>query len=203
MTAKDLATLCANATKVRDATKKTCARVLVQKVEDYLYARHKVQERIKAAIAETSSSMISLTREVSADLYRIVGVIVSAIVGAFLKPDLSAWAFLSASLVILVYLGLVILFYLWTLRRTYRLRMDQHTEYIRSFQDLLRTAEIDELLGDEHLGRAQAMFAAKCNQVTAIYASLQLLALAIAVASVFGLLGKLSVSPFASLLSGP
>jgi F0F1-type ATP synthase assembly protein I len=203
LTAENLISLCDRAGDVKDATKKTHDQALVKKIEDYFGARHKIQERIKTAVAETSSSVIDLTRDVSADLYKIAGILVGAVVGAILKPDLSSWAFLGASLVIMAYLGLVILYYLATLKRTYRLRIDQHTGYIRSFRDVLRAVEIDDFLGDEHLGKAEAVFSSKCKQATVIYTLLLIVALIIFVASVIGLLGQGSVLPFHSPLPPP
>jgi hypothetical protein len=203
LTAENLTALCDRAGEVKDATKKTYDRALVEKVRDYFDARHKIQERIKTAVAETSSNVIDLTREVSADLYKITGILVGAIVGAILKPDLSSWAFLGASLVIVVYLGLVIFYHLATLKRTYRLRIDQHTGYIQSLGDILRAAEISDFLGDEHLGKAEIVFSSKCKQATAIYVLLLIGALIISVASVLGLLGQGSVLPFHSPLPPP
>ena len=203
LTAGNLTALCDGAGEVKDATKKTYDRALVDKTKDYFDARHKIQERIKTAVAETSGNVIDLTREVSADLYKIAGILVGAVVGAILKPDLSSWAFLGASLVIAVYLGLVILYHLATLKRTYRLRIEQHTGYIESFRDVLRAADIDNFLGDEHLGRAEAVFSSKCKQATGIYIFLLVGALVISVMSVIGLVGQGPVSPFCSPLPPP
>jgi hypothetical protein len=69
--AEDVATLCEKATEIREATKKTYDRALVGKVEDYFEARDKIQERLKTAVAETANSVIGLSREISADIYKI------------------------------------------------------------------------------------------------------------------------------------
>lgn len=201
--AVNLTALCDRAAEIRDATKKTYDRALVERVKDYFDARHKIQERIKTAIAETSNSVISLTREVSADLYKIAGILVGAFVGALLKPDISSWAFLGASLVIAIYLSLVIFYYLATLKRTYQLRMNQHTGYIQSFRDVLRETEIDDFLSDEHLGKAQTVFSNKYKQARAIYIVFLIVALLLAVMSVLGLFGQFSVSSLSRSTSVP
>jgi hypothetical protein len=189
LTVESLQTLCDRAAEVRDATRKTYGRHLVKGVEDYFASRDKIHERIKTVVAETAGNVIELTREVNADVYKVAGILVSAVVGALIKPDLSLWAFLGASLVIICYLGLVIFYYLATLKQAYELRMNQHAGYIRSFQDILRMAEIEEFLGDKHLGRAQAVFSRKCRQAMTIYLLLLILALLIGIASVAGLVG--------------
>jgi hypothetical protein len=193
LTVESLATLCDRATEVRDAARKTYSRHLVQEVEDYFASRDKIQERIKTVIAETTDSVIELTREVNADVYKVAGILVSAVVGALIKPDLSLWAFLGAAAVIILYLSLVIFYYLRTLKQAYQLRMNQHTEYVQSFQDVLRMAEIEDFLGDKHLGRAQAVFSHKCRQANTIYLLLLILALLIGTASTTGLLGQGSI----------
>jgi hypothetical protein len=169
LTAKDLSTLCDSAVEIRDATEKTYNQVLVGKVEDYFDARHKVQERIKTAIAETSEGMIDLTREVSADLYKIAGILAGAVVATLLKPELGALAFLAASVVVFIYLALVIFFHLDTMEETYKLRMRQHSEYIHSFIDVLRTQEIDSALGDEQLGEAERAFTRRLTHARIVY----------------------------------
>ena len=190
--AVNLAALCDRAAEIRDATKKTYDRALVEKVKDYFDARHKIQERIKTAVGETASSVIGLTRDVSADLYKISGVVAGAVASALLKPDLSLWAALGASLVIAVYMSLVIFYHLATLKRAYDIRMSQHSAYIQSFKDILRTAEIQAFLSDEHLGKAQVMFSEKCKWAMAIYAAFLTIAVIFGTISVYRLFGLAS-----------
>jgi hypothetical protein len=182
--AKDLKTLCSRAIEVKDATKKTYDRALVEKVKDYFEARHKIQERIKTAVAETSSNVIDLSRDVSGDLYKIAGVVVGAVAGALLKPDLSLWAALGASLVVAVYMALVIFYHLRTIQQAYDLRMDQHDAYIRSFEDTLRTTEIEVFLGDKHLGKSRTIFREKKEGAKRIYLCFLLASLVVAFISI-------------------
>jgi hypothetical protein len=185
--AGNLDELCQRANDVREATKKTYDEALVEKVKGYFDARHKVQERLKTAVAETSNSVISLSRDVSSDLYKISGVIAGAVLGMFLKPDLSFWVTLVASIVIAIYLGLVIFYHLETLRLTYKLRMEQHRAYIKSFKDILIEKEINSFLSDYNFEKIQTMFFDRRSKAIAIYCIFLVLSLLVAAISVINL----------------
>jgi len=193
LAAKDLPALCASAVEIRDVTEKTYNQLLKGKVEEYFDARHKVQERVKTAIAETASSVIGLTREVSGDLYKIAGVLLGAAVGAFLEPKISAWAFLIAALLIMGYLSLVIFFHLRTMKQTYLLSMGQHRKYIGTFEDVLRDKEIKDALGDEQMGKAEAAFDKKYKQALVLYVLMLIGAALLAYIALLALLGVFSI----------
>ncbi len=174
--AQDLDSLCQRAPEIRDATKKTYDRDLRADVKTYFDAREKVQDRIRQAVAETASAVISLTRDVSSDLYKIAGVVAAGLVGAILKPDLTLWAVLGAAMVTASYMLLVLLYHLPTVRRSYRLRMAQHDEYIQSFKDVLLPEEIKRLLADPHLKDSKFLFDRKSGWATVLYFAILLLA---------------------------
>lgn len=181
---KNLAELCCKAADVLEATRKTIARALVEKVKEYFESRHKIQERIQTAISETSNNVLSLSRDLSADLYKIAGVIAGAVVGVLLKPDLSLWVALTASIVISVYLCLVIFFHMGTLQRTYDLRMKQHKKFIQSFEDILVENELEAFQGDKSLKEIKEMFFNRRKLAKAIYCTFLAISLVVAIGSV-------------------
>ena len=159
----------------------------MDRVKGYFDARHKVQERLKAAVTETSNSVISLSRDISSDIYKISGVIAGAVFGMFLKPDLSFWVTLVASIVIAIYLGLVIFYHLKTLQLTYELRMEQHEAYIKSFKDILIEEEINTFLSDNNFKKIQKMFFDRRSKAIVIYYIFLGLSLLVATISVINL----------------
>lgn len=192
LSAKDAKSLCDNAVEIREATEMTYGQVLAGKVEAYFDARHKVQERIKTAIAETAEATIAMTGDVSADLYKVAGLLAAAIVATLFKPDLSARAILVAALTIMVYLGLVISYHLKTIEETHGLSIHQHRQYIDSFRDVLRPKEIDASLGSQELRSAEAAFANRYGQAEAIYKSFFAVALVVAIVSLLIVVGSIS-----------
>lgn len=181
---ENIESLFKKATEIKLTTKKTYDRVLVGKVKEYFDARHKIQERIKTAVTESSNDVISLSRDLSADLYKITGVIVLAVAGAILKPDFSLWAALIASIVTTIHLALVIFYHLPNLKRTYTLRMEQHESYIKSFEEFLRKEEIDNFLGNENLKKIKKMFTDQRFWALAIYDFFLTIALLVVIVSI-------------------
>lgn len=180
----DTEELFTRAGEVQEAAKKTYDRALVDKVGAYFEARHKIQERLKTAVAEIAAAVIALSREVSGDLYKVVGLIAAAVVGYLVKTGIGAWAGLGAAVVIAGYLALVLAFHVPTLARTQELRLKQHGDYIRSFGDVLRRREIDDFLDDPHLDETDQLFRRKVATARWIYGTV--LALAVLAALVFG-----------------
>jgi hypothetical protein len=179
---EDQETLCRKASEVEGATRKTYARALVDKVGAYFDARQKIQDRLTAAMAEASGSIIGLSRDMSSDLFKVAGVLAAATVGALLDPDITTVAALLAALVMGVYAGIVLFYHLPTLQRAYELRLAQHERYIASFKEVLRDDEWQAYLSDDQLGRARGLFAEKYRQTRWLYG----IALAIAAAVVLG-----------------
>jgi hypothetical protein len=175
---KDLVT---KAESVRRAAKNSYDLTLKKKVADYFETRNKVQERIKTAVSETVERATNLSRTVNDDVFKIGGLIAAAVIGAFLKPDISLWAMFGVALVISLYTTLVLYSYLRTLQRTYNLSIEQYQSSIRSYADLLTEEEIEGYLKDEQVERAGDLFASNQKQASLIYRSILLLALAGAV----------------------
>ena len=186
--AVDIRALCVKATEIKEATKKTYERVLVKGVKEYFDARHKIQERIKIAVTETSEDVLNLSRDVSTDLYKITGVIVVAVTGAILKPDFSIWAAFIASIATSIYLALVIFYHLPTLKRTYAMRMEQHELYIQSFEEFLLEDEIDNFLGDKNVKKIKNMFSGRRNLALTIYYSFLVISFLVVFISIIKLL---------------
>jgi hypothetical protein len=76
-----------------------------------------------------------------------------------------------------VYMALVLLYHLPTVRRSYRLRMAQHRKYTQSFADVLLPEEIKRLSADQHLRDSEALFDQKTCWATVLYLALLLMAL--------------------------
>lgn len=169
LTAEDVNTLCSKAAEVREATKKTYDRALIDKVEDYFKARQNIQERIQTAVTEVSNDAIGLSRDVSSDLYKIIGVVGLAIAGVFFKTELGLLAILMGFVVITVYLALVILYHLPTLNRAAELRKEQHKAYILSFDDVLGTKEINGFINNKNWLDASLMFSNRHRWANVIY----------------------------------
>jgi hypothetical protein len=186
--AEDVHTLLLKAADIQEATKKTYERALVDKVKEYFDARQKIRQHIKSVVTETSESVISLTREVSADLYKVAGIVAGAVISVLLKPDIILWASFFGSLAITGYLSLVIFYHLSTLRRAYDLNIDQHLAYIQSYDDILRTKEVQSYLSDEKLEKAKNLYSEKSTWAVRIYAVLLFIFLVVLVISIILLL---------------
>jgi hypothetical protein len=169
MTASDVS-LCAKSADVRDAARKTFALVLRDKVSVYFDALNKIQERLQAATDKSAESVISLSRDISSDLYKIAGLLVAAVAGALLKPDLGWPVGLAASLVISAYLALVIFYHLATLTRAYNLGLDHYANYVESFRPVLGEKRTEEFLDDKNLKQAKALFVDRVVAAEQLYA---------------------------------
>ena len=165
-----IASLCSRATRIREATKAAYDNVLLGKVSDYFDSRQKIQEIIRTSIDETSTSIRNLSQDVSKDLYTIAGVIAIAVAGVILKPDLELRkAVMVVSLIIAAYMFLVILYHLGTLRQAYNVQMAQRSAYIRSFEEVLGSEEIDKFLGNEQLEDINTLFNNTLDNAYLIY----------------------------------
>jgi hypothetical protein len=189
MVTSDL-TLCAKSAEVKEAAQKTYAVVLRDKVSIYFDALNKIQERLKEATDKSAESVINLSRDVSGDLYKIVGVLTLAAAGALLKPDLGWPVGLAASLVISTYLALVIFYYLTTLERAYHLGLDHYYSYVNSFKTLLGDTATEEFLQDENLSKAKDLFLDRTIEAEQLYAGFLFLSLIMALISTVRLLSK-------------
>ncbi|MGB5100781.1 MAG: hypothetical protein WBN94_09335, partial [Methanothrix sp.] len=170
LSADNVASLCKHATRVREATKAAYDNVLIGKVSDYFEARQNIQEMIKTSIEETSVRVIGLSQDVSKDLYTIAGVIAVAIAGILLKPDFDVQkAILAASIIIAVYMILVILYQLNTLRQAYNLQIAQRNAYIQSFEEVLGHDEINKYLENKQLNDTNILFNNTLNTAYLIY----------------------------------
>ncbi len=167
--AEDVGTLCTNATEIREAAKKTHDRTLITKVQEYFEARQSIQERIQTAVAQLTTDIITLSREVSADVYRVMGVIALAIAGSFFKADIGLFALVLGFLTIAIYLLVVVIYHLPTLQLAADLRKRQNDAYINSFSDVLTAQEIQAFLDDINWREAVEMFSDKRRGTTAIY----------------------------------
>ncbi len=177
------------AEEVREATQKTYQeRVLVVRVRDYFEARHKVQERLRAATEAASTGVIELSREVSGDVYKIAGVLGAAVVAALIQPDITSPAILVASMVIALYLSLVLIYHLPTLQRANQLSQQGHKTGIRSFGDVLSLSEVEGYLQDERLSKAQDLLEQALRKARIIYRIFLLVALLILIIMVWTLL---------------
>jgi hypothetical protein len=188
LTVKDLASLCERAAEVRDATRKSYSKALVERVARYFDAREKVQQRIGAAISETITSVTGMSRDLSGDLYKVAGILAAATAGALLDSSITTWAALLAAAVIAVYAGIVLAYHLPTLQRAFALRMKQHRAYIRSFELTLTAAEIEGYLADPRVAAAQALFDEKYARARHLYIAFLVLALLVVLLSIILLL---------------
>jgi hypothetical protein len=178
--AEDVQNLFPRAIEVREAAKKTHDRALSVKVQEYFAARQSVEERIQNAISELASDMITLSREVSADVYKVMGIIALAIAGSFFKADITLFALFLGFLTIAIYLLIVVLYHLPTLQLASKLRKTQQDAYINSFDDVLTADEIQRFLNDENWREARNVFANKRWWTKAIYVAFCVIAFAAA-----------------------
>lgn len=179
--AQDVGSLCSKATEIRDATKKTYDRALVDKVEDYFEARQSIQERIQTAVTEISNDAIGLGRDLSSDLYKVVGVSGLAIAGALFKTDVGMLAVAVGFLAVSVYFAVVVLYHLPTVKRAVGLRKSQHEAYIRSFSDVLGEGELGLFINNQNWIDARTMFSDKHWWAVVIYGLLLAVSTVIAI----------------------
>lgn len=180
LSATDINSLCGRATAIKDATKTAYDNVLIGRVRDYFEARQKIQEIIKTVIAETSNSIISLTKDVSKDLYTIAGVIAIAIIGVLLKPDFDLCrAAFWVSLIVALYMIVIIIYHLNTISSAHDLQITQHKTFIRSFEAILGQKEIEIFLDDKQLKDAIALFSKTLGNAYIIYSLLLIISLTI------------------------
>lgn len=175
--AQDIDTLCGKASDIHDAAKKTYDGTLVEKVEDYFKARQDIQERLQAAITEASNDAISLSRDVSSDLYKFIGVMAVAIAGILFRTDVGLAAVFVGMIAIAIYVLLVRLYHLPTLESAADLRKKQHENYIRSFSDVLSSKEIEGFVGNENWKDARDLFTNRHGTAKIIYVVLLAVAL--------------------------
>ena len=186
--ARDLPGLCTRATEVEHATRQTYHRSLQKGVAEYFDALQQIQDRIKSAVDEMSNSVLGLTREASSDLYKVAGLSIGALVGAFLKPDLTLIALLTVAAGIALYATLVIALHLPTFDRTVEIRLKQHRSYIGSFDKVLPKPKIDAFLDDGLLRDAEELLRGKVESARWLYG----IVVAIAWLVVFGAVTLLS-----------
>ncbi len=167
--ADNIATLCASASDIRAATKKTYDRTLIAKVEEYFEARQSVQERIQTAVAALTNDTITISREVSADLYKVMGVIAIAVAGSFFNKSIGQVALLLGFITIGIYLLIVVFYHLPTLNRAAELRKSQHDAYINSFADVLTPEEVQAFLTNADWAAARTTFEKKIWWTKALY----------------------------------
>lgn len=187
---EDLHSLCRKAHEVKEATKKTYDRALVDKVSEYFDARKSIQDRISGAVSETAAQVIQFSRHISTDLYKVAGVIAAATIAALLETEITTWGAFFAAAVIGVYALIVLRFHLPTLERSFDLGIEQHLAYIRSFEDILRAAEIEEYEKDKRLRDATAMFKDKYQEARRLYRLALIVALAVVLVSAILLLSS-------------
>jgi hypothetical protein len=174
-------TLCKKARDFTVAAEATYGRTLVKKVEAYFAARQSVNERIQAAVGEVSNDAIGLSRDVGSDLYKIIGVMALAIAGALFRTDVGLMAVLVGLSAIAVYLLLVLAYHLPTLAKAADLRKDQHESYIKSFDDVLSEAEIEDFVDNNIWNAARTLFTEKRTQACVIYTILLIVSLLAAI----------------------
>ncbi|HEX6046651.1 MAG TPA: hypothetical protein VFZ22_19325 [Pyrinomonadaceae bacterium] len=188
--ADDVPTLCAKASDIRAATKKTHDRTLVKRVQEYFAARQSIQERIQAAVAALTNDTINLSRDVSADLYKVMGLIALAIAGWFFNSSIGLVALLLGFGAMGIYLLIVIVYYMPTLKRATVLRKSQHDAYINSFDDVLTPDEIQAFLANNDWQQARTMFENKLWWTRLIYLLFAVASFAAAVGAVIAIWRK-------------
>ena len=183
------------ASEIQDATKKVYDKNLIHEVKDYFAARQTIQEKLRIAVRETSDNVIDLTRDVSSDVYKILGAVLAGVVSYIIKPEIGLWAILAASLTYAAYIGLAAFYHLPTIVRTNTMRILQHTKGVKSFQDILRNIEIQEVVDDKNLRDASRLFEEKVKWAGIFYKVSFAVSLLIALISVFLLLNGDGSSP--------
>src|SRR3989442_1304687 len=123
---------------------------------------------------------------------KVAGIIAAAVAGTLLKPDFGWWAALGAAVVIALYMILMVCYYLPTVQRANDLRMDQHQAYIQSFREVLREEEIQDFLGDTHLGKVETMFSNRSRWAVRIYMGSLFVSLGVIAVCVFMFVSKAS-----------
>jgi len=164
--------------------------VLRDKVSIYFDALNKIQERLKEATDKSAESVINLSRNVSEDVYKIVGVLTLAAAGALLKPELGWPVGLAASLIISAYLGLVIFYHLKTVERAYHLGLDHYSSYVDSFKPTLGETATAEFLKDKNLSNAKDLFLNRTIAAEQLYALCLLLSLTLALIATIKVLNR-------------
>ena len=190
--------LLTRANQIKTAAKKAFDNMLVSNVRDYFDTRDKIQERLRTIIEEIANSVLStLTKGVTDDVYKAAGVVALTFITAFLNPEKTLVAFRIGFAAIAAYMVIVITYYFPTLRKTLELRLDQHNQYIRSFNNVLDDTEIDKLLSDSSLESTKIVFFKKLQIAIAIYVVALLVAVVLffASSSIYAQLTNSSQSP--------
>ena len=180
-----LNTLFEKASEIKDATQKVYDKNLIHEVKDYFVARQTIQEKLRMAVKETSDSVIDLTRDVSSDVYKILGAVLAGVVSYIIKPEIGLWAILAASLTYAAYFGLAAFYHLPTIIKTNTMRVLQHTKGVKSYQDILRNIEIQEVVDDINLKDASELFEERVNLAGIFYKVALVASLLVAALSIF------------------
>lgn len=142
------------ATNVRHASERSYAIHLRGSVAEFFAARQAVQDHVHQVVSATEQAATGLSRDSAERLFKIAGIVATAVVAAALKPDLSAFAGLFAAASIVLYLTLTIRYFAGPLDDSAAAQKEQAERHIRTFDDILGESYTRELIADKRLQRA-------------------------------------------------
>lgn len=167
---RDVASIFETAERIRTASEKILENYLKGRVAEYFDAKRKTQDYIQEVVLEVGAATLSLTRSVAENAYKTVGVIAAAVITALLKPAAGETAAALAAAVIAAYVGLILFYYLPTIRETEESRKRQFRAHLRSFSDVLGKDETEELIANQQVADARADFERRGEYAHTVYA---------------------------------
>jgi hypothetical protein len=155
---------------------------LRRSVELYFDKRLKVSEFLRKFSEEMSSSISDLTSELVGNLYKTIGVILGVVIAALVDPDQTSCIALLASLLYLVYIGFILVYWLPSTFCRFRHRVKNYRHNVLELRDVLAPDEIKRLEG-KSFDRARRTFWVYFVATGLLYAGLGAAALLVAVVS--------------------
>jgi hypothetical protein len=178
--AKNYPALVERAGEILGIAKSNFQLFLRRSVELYFDKRLKVSEFLRQFSAEMSASVSDLTSELVGNVYRTIGVILGVVIAALVDPDQTPRIALLTSLLYLVYIGFILVYWLPSTFFRFRHRVKNYRHDVLELQDVLAPDEIERLEG-KSFDRARRTFWFYFVATALLYAGLGTVALLIAI----------------------
>jgi hypothetical protein len=168
----DVISIFRKARTVLEASQRAHARYLKKRVDEFFAAQRKTRDYVQAAVSDAESATMKMTQEVAENVYKTFGAVALVAVARALDPKLTAPAALVAAMALSIYLGVILFYYLPTVRKGQRVLKLQYEDHIKSFQDVLGEQETLPLIANERVARARTELRLRRHVATGIYAFL-------------------------------
>lgn len=174
---RDAASLFEHAGQALGAAVENHSRYLLQHVAEYFETKRQMQDYVQSVLLEMETTTLSLTREVTENAYKTVGIIVAAALAGLLEPEISQLAAAFGSLLVALYMAVNLWYYMPGLMLSWAIRRQQFRSRMHAFAEILDDREINKLIRGPRIRRAQSLFLQKARHAKWMYLGLFLVAI--------------------------